>query len=219
MGATHGIAGVAGVSLSPEVEGIFLLDSEDEIAWFAQMGLEQGHETMDVWQVSLPEDVELHGSDEGYQYVSAPITPDAIRLHIKDWVERDPSNVAGDLFHEIFYGEGGIDPTLLTEKVVVKDIDGNRTQGAHAVMEWAVRRAHGSPSPPEPGPDGNVVFELGGEGGFTIEGLDDDRRLISPSTDRDFWTVVRVQNNRVAEIHEYRTRGEAFRGALGEDES
>jgi hypothetical protein len=215
MGAAHGIAGVAGVSMTPEVEGVFLLDSEDEIEWFAQMGIEQGHESLDVWEVSLPVGAGVAESDEGYSYFPGPIPPEGIRLHIKDWVPRDPARVAGDLFHGIYYGDGSLKPDLLTENVVVIDIDGERRQGLDAVAEWARSRAHGSPPPPEPrsGPDGRFVIEISNDGGFSIEGLDDDRCLVSPAADGDFWTVVYVLDNLVTEVREFRSRVEALSGS------
>jgi hypothetical protein len=214
MGATHGIAGVAGVSLRPEVNGIFLLDSEDEVEWFAHMGLEQGHEAVDVWEVSLADDTQFEESDEGYHLVAKPIPPEAIRLHTANWTSRDPANVADDLFHEIYYGEGDLKSETLSDNAVVFDADGREHRGPDAIASWARSRAHGPPPVPEPRADGKIVFEISSDsGGYTIEGLDADRCLLSPPTDTDFWTVALVQDNRVIEVREYRSRDEALSAA------
>ena len=210
MGATHGIAGVAGVSMTPEVEGIFLLDSEDEIEWFAHMGLEAGHGSVDVWEVSLPADPNFVESEEGYAYIREPIPPYAIRLHIEGWVDRDPGSVAGDLFHDIYCGDGSVNPDLFTEKVTLIEKDGERRQGPDALAEWARSRSHGSPPRPTKRSDGPDVQVISNEGGFTTQGLDEGRCLVSPAAEGDFWTVVSVRDNRVSEVREFGTEAEAL---------
>jgi hypothetical protein len=92
MGAAHGIAGVPGASLAPEVEGIFLLESEDELEWFAQIGIGQGHQSVDVWEASLPDDAELIETDSGYSYWPTPIPSSAIRLVRADWTPKPRSS-------------------------------------------------------------------------------------------------------------------------------
>jgi hypothetical protein len=209
MGATHGIAGFPGARTTPEVEGIFLVDSEFEIEWFAHMGLESGHESIDVWEVSLV-DPDLVKSDEGYPFVTQAIPPESIRLHTADWRSRDPARVTGDFFHAIYYGDGTLDPELLTEDAIVIDVEGRRHQGLQELSHWARGRAHGPPPGPKTLEDGTVVYELGGEGGYSIEGLGDGLCLVSPPAKDDFWAVVRIADNRVAEVREFKSRRQAL---------
>lgn len=92
MGVTHGVAGVPGFSLSPEVSGIFLCRDEWEVAWFGEMATSQGHGSLDVWEVELPADAPLIEHDEsGYEYCPQPIAPSAIRLVRPDWSPEAPS--------------------------------------------------------------------------------------------------------------------------------
>jgi hypothetical protein len=110
---------------------------------------------------------------------------------------------------------GASRPDLLTEDVVVIDVEGVRRQGLDPVGEWARSRAHGPPPPhePRPGPDGRFVIEISNDGGFSIEGLNDDRYLVSPAADGGFWTVVCVLDNLVTEVREFRSRVEALSGS------
>jgi hypothetical protein len=209
MGATHGIAGFPGARTTPEVEGIFLVGSEDEVEWFAHMGLEAGHESIDVWEVSLPNPDFLE-SDEGYGFVTQPIPPESLRLHTRDWRSRDPARVAGEFFHAIYYGDGTLDPVLLAEDAIVMDVEGRRHQGLQGLAEWARSRAHGPPPGPKRRRDGTVVYELGGEGGYTIEGIGDGECLVSPPTEGDFWAVVRIADNRIAMVREFKSRRQAL---------
>jgi hypothetical protein len=196
--------------MTPEVEGIFLVDSEDEVEWFAHMGLEAGHESVDVWELSLPDDAEFLESDEGYPYVTQSIPPDSIRLHTADWTSRDPSRVAGDFFRAIYYGDGTLDAALVAEDALLIDVDGRARQGLSQLTEWARSRAHGPPPRPETRADGVIELQVIGGDGFSIEGLAGERALVSPPRDEGFWAIVRVRDNRVVEVREFKTRGEAL---------
>jgi hypothetical protein len=212
MGAAPGIAG----SRRPEQEGIFLVHDEWNVEWFAHMGLEGEHKSLDVWAVTLPDDPEIDAETE-YPLVAKPIPTEAIRLHTADWTTRDPGAVAGDLFEEIYSGDGHNLRDLVREDVRLTDIEGLEHQGPDAVTAWARSRAHGKPPPaqPEQLPDGTFVIELQtiGEGGFTIEGLTDGQCLVSPQSDGDYWTLVQVEDNQVVDICEFRERDEALEAA------
>jgi hypothetical protein len=209
MGIARGIAG----SRQPEAEGIFLVHDEFNVEWFAHMGLEAEHESLDVWAVTLPDDPAIDPETE-YPLVTEPIPPEAIRLHTPDWTTRDPARVAGDLFHEIYYGDGTDLKGLVGEDVILVDADGQERRGYTAAASWARSRAHGKPAPPRPQqrPDGTFVIEMQTIGdGFSIEGLSDGRCVVSPAVDEDYWTLVRVNGNKVVELREFRDRDEAVR--------
>jgi hypothetical protein len=180
------------------------------------MGLEGEHKSLDVWAVTLPDDPEIDFETE-YPLVAKPIPTEAIRLHTADWTTRDPGAVAGDLFEEIYSGDGHDLKALIREDVRLTDIEGLEHQGPDAVTAWARRRAHGKPPPPQPEqlPDGTFVIELQtiGQGGFTIEGLADGKCLVSPQRDDDYWTLVHVEDNQVVGICEFRERDEALEAA------
>jgi hypothetical protein len=205
MGAAPGIAG----SRSPEEEGVFLAIDDWDVKWFAEMGLEAGHESVDVWVVNLPDGLEP--SDEAdYPLLSRPIPPEAVSLHKENWTARDPASVVGDLFHCLYYGDGDISPSILSDRVVLVDAAGRRVEGKSAVIQWAKKRAHGGPPTPRPRADGSRVIAITNETGYTIEGLDDDRVLVSPQTRADCWSVVHVGDNEVTEIQEFPTRSAAI---------
>jgi len=88
MGATHGVAGVPGASVRSEAPGIFLCqDDWSEVEWFADMAISAGHDSVDVWEVSLPSEakfVEYDGSP-GYEYYPRPIPRNAITLVRSNW--------------------------------------------------------------------------------------------------------------------------------------
>jgi hypothetical protein len=209
MGLAPGIAG----SRQPEEDGIFLVNDEFSVEWFAHMGLEGEHESVDVWAVTLTDDPEIDEETE-YPLIAKPIPPEAIRLHTAAWTSRDPGAVAGDLFHEIYSGDGDDLKDLIREDVVLVDVEGQEHRGRAGVSEWARSRAHGQPAPPQPEQrrDGTVVIELQtiGTGGFAIEGLTGGRCLVSPEADGDFWTLVKVEDNQVVDIREFRERDEAL---------
>jgi hypothetical protein len=87
MGTVHGVAGVPGLSVSPEAPGIFLCRDDFEVRWFADMAISAGHESVDVWEVSVPSEASFVEADDGsgYEYYPEPIPPDAIRLVRSDW--------------------------------------------------------------------------------------------------------------------------------------
>jgi hypothetical protein len=199
MGAAPGIAGSRG----PEEQGIFLVTDAWDVEWFAQMGLEAGHASIDVWRVSLPSNMELSNGAE-YPLITEPIPPEAIALHQKDWTARDPGAVIWDLFHAIYYGDGSLDAELVGEEVLLVEVDGARHQGFQALETWARERAHGQPARPKSGPERQVI---GGEAGYTIEGIDDgdDRRLVSSPAEKDYWMLVLVEESQVVEVREFRS--------------
>ena len=205
MGVAPGIAG----SPTPEEEGTFLVTDEWHVEWFAHMGLEAGHASVDVWAVTLPG--ESQPADEAeYPIVAEAIPPEALKLHRQDWTAREPSAVAGELFGEIYYGDGDAEPGTFAVDVVLLDDEGQEHRGVDALRRWVKRRAHGAPPPPEPKrmPDGTLLIEttISSETGFTLEGIDDERCLVSPLTEVDRWTVVRVVENLITEVREFRTR-------------
>jgi hypothetical protein len=91
MGATHGVAGVEGVELTPEAPGIFLCEEDwTEVQWFAEMAIGQGHPAVDMWAVELPDDAELvpYDGSPGYSLHPQPIPRTAIRLIRADWTPK-----------------------------------------------------------------------------------------------------------------------------------
>jgi hypothetical protein len=85
MESTEGIAG----SLEPEAAGVFLARDLDEARWFADMGRSR-HESVDIWEVTLPHDFDLYADlptglpyseSDGFLWTTRPIRPDQIRLH------------------------------------------------------------------------------------------------------------------------------------------
>jgi hypothetical protein len=218
MGVARGIAG----STQPEEEGIFLVHDEFSVEWFAHMGLEGEHVSVDVWAVTLPDGLETNAETE-YPLVAKPIPREAIRLQTADWTTRDPGAVAGDLFHEIYSGDGHNLANVIRKDVVLIDVDGQEHRGYAAVSRWARGRAHGKPAPPQPEQrsDGSFAIELQtiGVGGFTIEGLTNGTCLVSPESDADYWTLVHVEDNQVVNLREFRERDEGLRTAGIDDEA
>jgi hypothetical protein len=91
MGATHGVAGVEGVSSTPEAPGIFLCEDDwGEVEWFAEMAVGQGHAAVDVWEVELPNDAEFvqYDGSPGYSFHPRPIPRTAVRLIRADWAPK-----------------------------------------------------------------------------------------------------------------------------------
>jgi hypothetical protein len=81
-------AGIAG-SLEPEAAGVFLARDLDEARWFAEMGRSR-HESVDIWEVTLPHDFDLdadlpndlpYSESDGFLWTTRPIRRDQIRLH------------------------------------------------------------------------------------------------------------------------------------------
>jgi hypothetical protein len=93
MGDQPGIAG------SPAAEGacVFLADDMDTAEWFVSMGRSH-HRSVDIWEVTLPEDLDLeeidtwadvppagpYGEIDGFLCTTEPIPPDRLRLVRKD---------------------------------------------------------------------------------------------------------------------------------------
>jgi hypothetical protein len=67
MGAARGIAG----SYSPEVDGCFLADGEEEADWFVRLNNTGGE--VDVWAVDNIDPSQLVGNGTGYEYLPGPI--------------------------------------------------------------------------------------------------------------------------------------------------
>jgi hypothetical protein len=49
------------------------------------MAISQGHDSVDVWEVKLPDDPDLKEGEGGYGFSPEPIPRSAIRLIRKDW--------------------------------------------------------------------------------------------------------------------------------------
>jgi hypothetical protein len=49
------------------------------------MAISQGHDSVDVWEVKLPDDPDLKEGEGGYGFSPEPIPRSAIRHIRKDW--------------------------------------------------------------------------------------------------------------------------------------
>jgi hypothetical protein len=79
--------GIAG-SMEAEAPCNFLARDLEEAEWFVAMG-RRNHETIDVWEVTLPHDLEVHDEPpacgpyfeiDGFLCTTEPIPPERLRL-------------------------------------------------------------------------------------------------------------------------------------------
>ena len=75
MGATGGIA-TGAIVRGPEVDGIFLCGSEDDVDFFVDF---RSHPTLDVWEADVT-GLRLEPGPDGWIVCPAPIPPDRLRL-------------------------------------------------------------------------------------------------------------------------------------------
>jgi hypothetical protein len=84
----QGQRGVAG-SDGPERAGVFLASDLWTAEWFVQMSRTK-HQSVDIWEVTLPHDVDLdaeeppaglpYGVMDGFMHTTEPVPPDRVRL-------------------------------------------------------------------------------------------------------------------------------------------
>jgi hypothetical protein len=74
MGVARGIAG----SDRPEIEGVFLCQSEFDVEFFLRFDATKL--PLDVWAVEGVDDADLVESMEGFLYLPAPIPPTRVTL-------------------------------------------------------------------------------------------------------------------------------------------
>lgn len=86
MGSAQTVAG----GEAPELDGIWLCETEWEVEYFAGMASSVGIEAVDVWEVTLPPGGELIEDEAGYRYYPEPVPIERLRLIRRDWSVPSP---------------------------------------------------------------------------------------------------------------------------------
>jgi hypothetical protein len=91
--------GIAGSPVA-ENEGVFLARDREEADWFVMLGNERGPRSLDVWEVTLDGEIDLHtgrpDADSPFTVIHgficwlAPIPPNRLRLVVEGEPRRAP---------------------------------------------------------------------------------------------------------------------------------